>query len=390
MGTKSSHSTKVQQQLLMTWRSSLSFSYLMPVKMTKNKFIKLRYQKFEKATLVIVVTARKLRPYFQSHPVKCRTNLSIKQILRKLDLVGRMVGWMVELSKFDMAYETKGHLKAQVLAGFVNELTPKLQCLLTKRYSFISGFRASNNQAEYEALLAGIQLAKDLGARMLTVSWYGEGTYRDLRGVYLHVSREKKERADLLAKLGSTQKGDLHRIVIQEALGHPTIEETRFWKIHRKHEELKERRLNTSSLRASYLGKAFLFLCYDTKAECAIKEVNEGACGSHISGRALASKIARAGFYWPIIKKDSLAFVKKYDKCQCYTDRHQALPEQLHSGVDIFGPFPLALGQVKFLLVVVDYFTMSIEVELVATISTKRVRRLYWRRIIYHFGLSPL
>ncbi|RDX83290.1 hypothetical protein CR513_35802, partial [Mucuna pruriens] len=48
----------------------------------------------------------------------------------------------------------------------------------------------------------------------------------------------------------------------------------------------------------------------ETKAERAIKEVHEGACGSHIDGRALASKIVRARFYWPTIKKDSLTFVK--------------------------------------------------------------------------------
>ncbi|RDX65626.1 hypothetical protein CR513_55706, partial [Mucuna pruriens] len=46
-------------------------------------------------------------------------------------------------------------------------------------------------------------------------------------------------------------------------------------------------------------------------AKQAIKEIHEGACESHISGRALANKIACAGFYWSILKRDSLAFVKK-------------------------------------------------------------------------------
>ncbi|RDX96015.1 hypothetical protein CR513_21394, partial [Mucuna pruriens] len=38
-------------------------------------------------------------------------------------------------------------------------------------------------------------------------------------------------------------------------------------------------------------------------------------CGSHIEGRALASKITRVRFYWLTLKRDSLAFVKKCDKC---------------------------------------------------------------------------
>ncbi|RDX82404.1 hypothetical protein CR513_36806, partial [Mucuna pruriens] len=56
-------------------------------------------------------------------------------------------------------------------------------------------------------------------------------------------------------------------------------------------------------------------------------------------------------------------------------------------GVEILGPFSLTLEQVKFLLVVVDYFTKWVEVELVATISVERVKRFYWKTIICRFGL---
>ncbi|RDX87982.1 hypothetical protein CR513_30482, partial [Mucuna pruriens] len=59
-------------------------------------------------------------------------------------------------------------------------------------------------------------------------------------------------------------------------------------------------------------------------------------------------------------------------------------------GVDILGPYPLLVEQVKFLLVAVDYFTKWIEVELVATILAKRVRRFYYRRIIHRFELPTI
>ncbi|RDX95388.1 hypothetical protein CR513_22088, partial [Mucuna pruriens] len=131
----------------------------------------------------------------------------------------------------------------------------------------------------------------------------------------LHVPREQNERDDLLTKLASTQKGGLNKTVIQEALSRLTIEEV-------------ERKKKWSE---------------------AIKEVHEGACGSYIGGRALASKIAQAGFYWPTIKRDSLAFVKK-----C------------------------------------DYFTKWIEVEPIAMISAERVKQFYWKRIICHFGLPTV
>ncbi|RDX83996.1 hypothetical protein CR513_35022, partial [Mucuna pruriens] len=38
--------------------------------------------------------------------------------------------------------------------------------------------------------------------------------------------------------------------------------------------------------------------------------------------------------------------------------------------MDILGPFPMAKGQVKFILVAVDYFTKWIKVEPLATITT--------------------
>ncbi|RDX83814.1 hypothetical protein CR513_35224, partial [Mucuna pruriens] len=60
---------------------------------------------------------------FGDHPGRGRTNLPIKQILRKPDLVGRMIGWAIELFELDMAYKTRGHMKAQVLTDFINKLT---------------------------------------------------------------------------------------------------------------------------------------------------------------------------------------------------------------------------------------------------------------------------
>ncbi|RDX66974.1 hypothetical protein CR513_54197, partial [Mucuna pruriens] len=82
------------------------------------------------------------------------------------------------------------------------------------------------------------------------------------------------------------------------------------------------------------------------------------------------------------MKRDCLAFVKKCNKCQHNVNLHKAPLEQLHLislpwpfymwGVDILGPFPLAVGQVKFLLVDVDYFTKWIKVKAITTISAER------------------
>jgi len=43
--------------------------------------------------------------------------------VQKLDVVGRMARWGVELSEFDVQYEPRGPIKGQVYADFVIELS---------------------------------------------------------------------------------------------------------------------------------------------------------------------------------------------------------------------------------------------------------------------------
>ncbi|RDY14610.1 hypothetical protein CR513_00308, partial [Mucuna pruriens] len=203
---------------------------------------KLRYQKIEKAALAIVIIAKKLKPYFQNHPVICRTELPIRQILRKPNLVGRMIGRDVKLSEFDIAYKRKGHMKTQVLANFINELTLNSyeeEAVGANKEWTLSVDRSSNkrgsgawvilegpSRVEYEALLVGIRLAKELGMKMLTVKSDSQLVTRQLYG---------------------------------QGFSFPLLQ---------------------------YLG--------ETEVERAIKEVHKEACGSHLGRRALASEIALA------------------------------------------------------------------------------------------------
>ena len=108
-------------------------------------------------------------------------------------------------------------------------------------------FKASNNQAEYKALIAGMFLAKEMGAQnllvksdsqLITGQVSGEFQAKDpqmatylkyvqlLKGAFnalelIHVPREQNARADLLAKLASSGKRGRQRTVIQETLKAP-------------------------------------------------------------------------------------------------------------------------------------------------------------------------
>ena len=68
---------------------------------------------------------------------------------------------------------------------------------------------------------------------------------------------------------------------------------------------------------------------------------------------------------------DCVKFVNKCEKCQIFAPVTHQPAEQLHLltspwpfyqwGADILGPFPVGTGQLKFLIVAVDYFTKWVE-----------------------------
>ncbi|KAI5328250.1 hypothetical protein L3X38_027647 [Prunus dulcis] len=78
-----------------------------------------RYPKLEKLILALVVSARKLRPYYQAHRVIVITDFPLRSILHNPDASQRLMKWAIELSQYDILYRPKTAIKAQALADFV-------------------------------------------------------------------------------------------------------------------------------------------------------------------------------------------------------------------------------------------------------------------------------
>jgi hypothetical protein len=118
-----------------------------------------------------------------------------------------------------------------------------------------------------------------------------------------------------------------------------------------------------------------------------LNQTHAGVCGGHIGARALVAKVFRQGFYWPSIIDNAVKLVKTCQACQKFSPNIQApsQPTQLITpswslqrwGIDIIGPLTTTQGNNKFAVVVVEYFTKSIEAKPLVNIVAVGLKRFF-------------
>ncbi|XP_048628323.1 uncharacterized protein LOC125597842 [Brassica napus] len=385
-----------------------------------------RYPTLEKMALAVVTSARKLRPYFQSHTIEVLSNQPLRTVLQNTNQSGRLTKWAMELSEHDIVYKNRTAAKSQVLADFLIELTPELEQDLILpnvnwilhvdgsstskgsgagvqlqsptgeliRQSFSFGFAASNNEAEYESLIAGLRLAKAVKAKrisaycdsQLVVSQYlGDYDVRnDRMDAYLKlVPRGENVCADALAALGSKLHDQVKRTIPIHKIEKPSIDtkaeqaaiiaaindamdidevespspddHSTDW---RKElidylaegllpvEKWDARRLKRRSTHYVVLdgelhrwtaSKVLLKCIAGDETRLVMAETHEGAAGNHSGGRALALKVKNLGFYWPTMNADCETYARKCDKCQRHAKTIHSPTEFLHT---LTAPYP--------------------------------------------------
>jgi ribonuclease HI len=176
-----------------------------------------RYSNMEKLAFALLIALRKLRPYFQAHSIIVLTDYPLRKAMNKPDAAGRLVQWSIEMSEFDIDYRPRTAIKAQALADFVAEFTHpwneekesekdeawtvNIDGSSTKEmngagivlvspekdkfeYALQLRFRATNNEAEYEALLVGLKLSKHMGVKNLTIKSDSQLVVGQVRGEY--------------------------------------------------------------------------------------------------------------------------------------------------------------------------------------------------------------
>jgi hypothetical protein len=81
------------------------------------------YSEMEKICYVVIMSARKLRHYFETHTIKVLTNQSLNNIFGDKDSSSRISKWAAELSEHVVDFKKRSAIKSQILADFVAEWT---------------------------------------------------------------------------------------------------------------------------------------------------------------------------------------------------------------------------------------------------------------------------
>nr|KYP31996.1 Transposon Ty3-G Gag-Pol polyprotein [Cajanus cajan] len=341
----------------------------------------------------------------EANPDKCQALINmrspqnhkeVQRLAGRLASLSRFIPKMAELSEYGIKYESRGALKAQCLADFIAELTPSIPLEEQSWILHVDGssntkgsgagiilegpndmmlelaikfdFQATNNQEEYEALLAGLRLAKDVGVKKLRCCSDSKLITQQVGGSYQtkephlqrynlmvshltssfdhfqieHVPRAQNVRADLLSKLASTKRLGQHKTIIQETISTPSYDSvailannpsqstwmSNIWE-YLTDGTLPSDKIEASKVRAKSChftieaGELFkrgfsvpLLKCLDPdQAEYVMSEIHRGICGMHSRARSMAARVIRAGYYWPTMRSDCKAYVQKCEAC---------------------------------------------------------------------------
>nr|CAN71493.1 hypothetical protein VITISV_011662 [Vitis vinifera] len=376
----------------------------------------------------------------------------------------------VETSEFGIEFQPRLSMKGQVMADFVLEYSRRPsqhqesseQEWWTLRsptgehleQAIRLGFPASNNEAEYEVILSGLDLTLALSFSKLRI-------YSDSQLVVRHVQKEYEAKDARMAryltkvrntlqqftewtieKIKRTKNGRADALAgiavslpIKEAILLPiyvqtdpsvagistcnTIEANQAndqeWtdniaeylrtstlpgdpkQAHKVRVQAARFTLIGGHLYKRSFTGPYLRCLGHSKAQYVLTELHKRVCGNHSGGRSLVHRAHSQGYYWPTMKQDTAAYVKKCDKCQRYAPIPHMLSATLKSisgpwpfaqwGMDIVGPLPTAPAQKKFLLVATDYFSKWVEVEAYASIKDKDVTKFVWKNIVCRFGI---
>ncbi|GJZ68574.1 reverse transcriptase domain-containing protein [Tanacetum coccineum] len=334
--------------------------------------------------------SRRLRRYFEAHPITVSTDQEgpeqsrhIREVLADFineipvgsdAVMPRQTQYTVDHDKDckeEWVLYTDGASSAKGSgAGLVLISPTKTEYT----YALRLNFESTNNQAEYEALLAGLRIAKKMGVQSLSVN---------VDSKLVNIPRNKNQKADVLSKLASVAFNHLTKEVLVETLDMPSTdmkeinavveEEGETWMtpiinclergiwLEDKHEaRILRMKIGQYVMEEGVLFKRSYLMpmlrCVGPlQANYVIREIHMGACSMHLKARSVVAKAIRQGYYWPTMHRDAREEIRKCDSCQIHSPIPK-LPKTLMTsimarwpffqwGMDVLGPLPEAPGK---------------------------------------------
>nr|XP_043639063.1 uncharacterized protein LOC122610134 [Erigeron canadensis] len=375
-----------------------------------------------------------------------------------------MAIWAIKLGAYDIEYRARHAIKGQILADFITEIkeegnttTHSTSFVVTGEvdsetwelytdgasssegcgagirlvsqdnqeytYALKFEFDTTNNEAEYEALLTGLNLTNSMKIRSIKAFVDSQLVANQVKGVYEangetiklylgktkelieqfgsfsieHIQRNQNKKADALSKLASLIFAHLGKKVFIEVLKERSIHEKKVYdlvKEERKNwmnpiieylvsgilpeDENEARKIRIKApqyklMEGNLYKKAFLspwLRCIGPKqAEIIFFEILERICELHVGPRSVATKALRLGYFWPTMHRDVTTLLQNCEACQLHANVPRLPKNDMTSvtsaapfqkwGIDIVVPLPKASGKVKFLIVAIDYFSKA-------------------------------
>ncbi|GJZ61443.1 reverse transcriptase domain-containing protein [Tanacetum coccineum] len=266
-------------------------------------------------------------------------------------------------------------------------------------YALRFQFTASNNEAEYEALIVGLRIAAQMRVRNMNVSVDSKLVANQVLGTYV---AKEENMVKYLEKAKSLISGFANFSISQvlvKVLKEKSIQEEEVATVVEEEgpiwmtpiiEYLKDETLPGDRKKASKL-------CIKARQY----ELLEGVLyrpsflklwiSMHAGAQSVVAKAMGLGYYWPTMHWDAQDMIhtcndyqihRPVPKCPQQTLTPITAPWPFYKwGIDIAGPFPEGPGKVKFLIVVMDYFTKWIEAKAMATITGNQVKKFVWDNI---------
>nr|GEV94609.1 reverse transcriptase domain-containing protein [Tanacetum cinerariifolium] len=204
-------------------------------------------------------------------------------------------------------------------------------------YALRLNFKSTNNQAEYEALLAGLRIAKKMGVQTLC--------FKNFK--IRNIPQNKNQKADVLRKLASVAFNHLTKEILVETLDVPSMDVEEINAIVEEEGETwmtpiinclergvwpkdqNEARALRMKINQYVMGEGVLFKrsylmpmlrCIGPlQANYVIRKIHMGACNMHLKARSVVAKAIRQGYYWPTMHRDTREEIRKCDSCQIHS-----------------------------------------------------------------------